>query len=178
LQVNQTDRDAADGSGIGKGSQGDPCGHRFFSADLHAVPVCEKPPHDYDEKAQAQKIDNTLNAGPEALWQEHYEELHRNVSAHNQRYRNRKRNRNQLGQYYDIQGAENGGAKNFGTHHVHTGHNDDQKKRSEPDPFNPFAKPSIEFFEFIQHIRPPAYPLKAKDFSYNTFRKSKTKYSL
>ena len=149
MQVNQTDRNKADGSGIGKGSQGDPCGHRFLSADLHAIPVCEKPPHNYAEKAQAQKIDNTINAGLEALWQEHDEELHLNVSAHDKRDCNRTRNRNQLGQNHDIQGAENGGAKNFGTHHIHTGQNDYQKKRSESDPFNPFANLSIEFFEFI-----------------------------
>jgi hypothetical protein len=120
------------------------------------MPVCEKLPHDHDEKAQAQKIDNTINAGLEALWQEHYEELHLNVSAHDKRDCNRKRNRNQLGQYYDIQGAENGGAKYFGKHHIHTGQHDYQKKRSESDPFNPFANLSIEFFEFIQHYRPPA----------------------
>jgi hypothetical protein len=83
------------------------------------------------------------------------EELHLNVSAHDKRDCNRTRNRNQLGQNHDIQGAENGGAKYFGTHHIHTGQNDDQKKRSESDPFNPFANLSIEFFEFIQHNRTP-----------------------
>jgi hypothetical protein len=71
------------------------------------------------------------------------------MPAFKQRQTGCKRNRHQLGKYYEVKSTEERQLKKFSPHHIDAGNKHHHEHPCQGDPFKQAAKPTIKRFEFI-----------------------------